>query len=96
MRSGGVGTYVGQNVSDQPQVQSVRIFGQEFLDTSSPALTITQNGGALPANETLITVFQNGQKLLGSQWSKAGSVITIDSASHYDGSNYEILFTVIQ
>lgn len=96
LRSGGVGTYVGQNVSDQPQVQSVRIFGQEFLDTSSPALTITQNGGALPANETLITVFQNGQKLLGSQWSKAGSVITIDSASHYDGANYEILFTVIQ
>jgi hypothetical protein len=96
LRSGGVGAYVGQSISAQPQVQSVRIFGQEFLDTSSGTLTITANGGAMPANEAQITVYQNGQKLLGSQWSKAGAVITIDPNSHYDGSNYEIVFTTIQ
>ncbi len=38
--------------------------------------------------EAQITVYQNGQKLLGSQWSKAGAIITIDPNSHYDGSNY--------
>jgi len=96
LRSGGVGAYVGQSISAQPQVQSVRIFGQEFLDTSSGTLTITANDGAMPANEAQITVYQNGQKLLGSQWSKAGAIITIDPNSHYDGSNYEIVFTTIQ
>lgn len=96
LRSGGVGQYVGNNISAQPQVQSVRMYGQEFLDSNTATLTITANGGALPANEAQITVYQNGQKLLNSQWSKSGSIITIDSTSHWNGSNYEIVFTTIQ
>lgn len=96
LRSGGVGAYVGSSISAQPQVQSVRVFGQEFLDSNTATLTITANGGALPTNEAQITVYQNGQKLLNSQWSKSGSIITIDSTSHWDGSNYEIVFTTIQ
>ena len=96
LRSGGVGSYVGQSTTPEPAVQSVRIFGQEFLDTSSPTFTVTAGGIALPANESQITVYQNGQKLLNSQWSKSGNIVTIDSSTHYDGSNYEVVFTIIQ
>lgn len=93
--SGGVGPYIGSSPTNEPQVQSVRIFGQEFIDSNTNTLTITENDGTLPVNEAQITVYQNGQKLIASQWSVSGSDIIIDSTTHYNGANYEILFTII-
>jgi len=75
---------------------AVSIFNQEFLDTTSAILTWTQNSGKLPTTNLLaaIHVYQNGQKLIDSQYSiTLPSTITIDSNTHYDGSNY-IVFAI--
>ena len=74
----------------------VSIFNQEFLDTTSAILTWTQNSGKLPTTNLLaaIHVYQNGQKLVDSQYSiTLPDTITIDSNTHYDGSNY-IVFAI--
>jgi len=75
---------------------AVSIFNQEFLNTTSAILTWTQNGGILPKTNLAasIHVYQNGQKLIESQYViTAPDTITIDSNSHYDGSNY-IVFAI--
>ena len=75
---------------------AVSIFNQEFLNTTSAILTWTQNGGILPTTNLLaaIHVYQNGQKLIASQYViTAPATITIDSNTHYDGSNY-IVFAI--
>jgi hypothetical protein len=75
---------------------NVSIFNQEFLDTTSAILTWTQNSGKLPTTNLLaaIHVYQNGQKLVDSQYSiTLPATITIDSNTHYDGSNY-IVFAI--
>jgi len=75
---------------------AVSIFNQEFLDTTSAILTWTQNSGNLPTTNLLaaIHVYQNGQKLVDSQYSiTLPATITIDSNTHYDGSNY-IVFAI--
>ena len=75
---------------------AIAIFNQEFLDTTSNILTWTQNNGKLPTTNlnASIHVYQNGQKLIDSQYSiTLPATITIDSNSHYDGSNY-IVFAI--
>jgi hypothetical protein len=75
---------------------AVNIFNQEFLNTSSNVLTWTQNAGVLPVTNLAasIHVYQNGQKLIESQYViTAPATITIDSNSYYDGSNY-IVFAI--
>lgn len=75
---------------------AVSIFNQEFLDTTSAILTWTQNSGKLPTTNlsAAIHVYQNGQKLVDSQYSiTLPATITIDSNTHYDGSNY-IVFAI--
>ena len=75
---------------------AVSIFNQEFLDTTSGTLTWTQNSGKLPTTNLLaaIHVYQNGQKLIDIQYSiTLPATITIDSNTHYDGSNY-IVFAI--
>lgn len=75
---------------------AISIFNQEFLNTTSNILTWTQNGGILPITNlsASIHVYQNGQKLIESQYViTAPATITIDSNSHYDGSNY-IIFAI--
>ena len=75
---------------------AIAIFNQEFLDTTSNVLTWTQNGGKLPTTNlnASIHVYQNGQKLIDSQYTiTLPATITIDSNSHYDGSNY-IVFAI--
>lgn len=75
---------------------AIAIFNQEFLDTTSNILTWTQNNGKLPTTNlnASIHVYQNGQKLIDSQYSiTLPATITIDSNSHYDGSNY-IIFAI--
>ena len=75
---------------------AVSIFNQEFIDTNSNVLTWTQNSGNLPTTNlnASIHVYQNGQKLIDSQYSiTLPATITIDSNTHYDGSNY-IVFAI--
>jgi hypothetical protein len=75
---------------------AIAIFNQEFLDTTSNILTWTQNSGKLPTTNlnASIHVYQNGQKLVDSQYTiTLPATITIDSNSHYDGSNY-IVFAI--
>ena len=75
---------------------AVSIFNQEFIATSSNVLTWTQNSGKLPTTNLLasIHVYQNGQKLIDSQYSiTAPATITIDANTHFDGSNY-IVFAI--
>jgi len=75
---------------------AIAIFNQEFLDTNSNVLTWTQNNGKLPTTNlnASIHVYQNGQKLVDSQYTiTLPATITIDSNSHYDGSNY-IVFAI--
>ena len=75
---------------------AVSIFNQEFLATSSNVLTWTQNNGTLPVTNlnASIHVYQNGQKLIDSQYViTAPATITIDANTHYDGSNY-IVFAI--
>jgi len=76
---------------------NISIFNQEFLDTKSAILTWTQNNNKLPTTNILaaIHVYQNGQKLIDSQYNiTQPNTITIDSNTHYDGSNY-IIFAII-
>ena len=76
---------------------SISIFNQEFLNTSSSILTWTQNSNKLPTTNisASIHVYQNGQKLIASQYTiTQPNTITIDSNAHYDGSNY-IIFAII-
>ncbi len=75
---------------------AISIFNQEFLDTTSNVLTWTQNSGNLPTTNlnASIHVYQNGQKLVDSQYIiTLPATITIDSNTHYDGSNY-IVFAI--
>ena len=75
---------------------AIAIFNQEFLNTTSNILTWTQNSGKLPTTNLLaaIHVYQNGQKLIDSQYTiTLPATITIDSNTHYDGSNY-IVFAI--
>ena len=75
---------------------AISIFNQEFLNTSSNVLTWTQNNGTLPVTNlnASVHVYQNGQKLIDSQYIiTAPATITIDSYTHYDGSNY-IVFAI--
>jgi hypothetical protein len=97
--SGGVvNNNVTESISNVTVTGSmVNIFSEEFLNTSSNVLTFTKNAGILPATNTdaSIQVYQNGQKLITSQYViTQPSTITIDSNSHYDGSNY-IVFAII-
>ncbi len=75
-------------------VGSSYLFRQEFLAQADDDLTITENNGALPSSnqDALISVYQNGQKLLTSQYSITGSVITIDGDTHISGANYQVDF----
>ena len=69
---------------------------EEFLDSQTADLVVTVNGGVIPAPHLdKVQVFQNGQLLIGSlQYSIAGSTISIDPLTHFDGSNYVVYLFV--
>jgi len=98
----GSGGVVNNNVTESINNVTVtgsliNIFSEEFLATSSNVLTYTKNNGVLPTTNTdaSIQVYQNGQKLIGSQYTiTQPDTITIDSDTHYDGANY-IIFAII-
>jgi hypothetical protein len=92
----GTGSTTPTNSTPNTQNSSVtKVFTQEFLNSNTAILTVTKNAGVLPAVTEQILVFQNGQLLVDSQYSISGSNITIDSVTHYDGSNYVIFFIII-
>lgn len=75
---------------------AVSIFNQEFIAAATGTLTWTQNNGNLPLTNlnASIHVYQNGQKLIDSQYTiTAPATITIDASTHFEGSNY-IVFAI--
>lgn len=70
------------------------LFMQEFLSQAGDDLVITENNGVLPSTDqdAMVKVYQNGQRLLTSQYTIAGSTITIDVLTHISGANYQVDF----
>jgi hypothetical protein len=92
----GTGSITPTNNEPNTQNSSVtKVFKESFLNINTASLTITKNGGVLPSNLEQLLLFQNGQELISTQFSVAGSVITIDANTHYDGSNYVVFFIII-
>jgi hypothetical protein len=92
----GTGSTTPTNSTPNTQNSSVtKVFKESFLDSYTAILTITKNAGVLPSNLEQLLIFQNGQELISSQFSVTGSVITIDSSTHFDGSNYVVFFIII-
>lgn len=74
------------------------IYAQEFLSTVSNILTVTKNNNSLPITnqDAQIQVYQNGQLLIKSQYVVTlPNTITIDTNTHYDGSNYIVTFIIL-
>jgi hypothetical protein len=98
----GSGGVVNNNVTETINNVTVNgsmisIFNQEFINTNSNILTWTQNNNNLPITNlsSSIHVYQNGQKLIASQYTiTQPNTITIDANTHYDGANY-IIFAII-
>jgi len=92
----GTGSITPTNSEPNTQNSSVtKVFKESFLNSNTASLTITKNGGVLPSNLEQLLLFQNGQELISTQFSVAGSVITIDANTHFDGSNYVVFFIII-
>lgn len=92
----GTGAITPTNSTINTQNSSVtKVFKQSFISSNTAILNITKNGGVLPSNLEQLLVFQNGQELISTQFTVAGSVITIDANTHYDGSNYVIFFIIV-
>ena len=65
-----------------------------FLNSNTNVLILSANSGITQVSNTNanVLVFQNGQKLLPTvQYIISGSTVTIDTNTHYDGANYEIV-----
>jgi hypothetical protein len=65
-----------------------------FLNSNTNVLILAVNSGITQVSNTNanVLVFQNGQKLLPTvQYLINGSTVTIDTNTHYDGANYEVI-----
>ena len=74
-------------------------FAQEYIEQSTATLTWTENSGILPEGNhaAQIRVFQNGQRLLTTQYTVTlPNDIEIDAATHYSGANYLIEAIIVQ
>lgn len=95
VRSSGIGNIAVAGTL--PGVRAVNVFKQEFIDSYTRVLTVTRNSGILPENEAQIDVYQSGQLMVDTQWSKTGTgEITIEEIAHWNGANYTIVFTYIE
>lgn len=74
---------------------NIKVISQQFYDQAGAVLTFTENSGTIPA-DSLVGVYQNGQRMLPIQFVRAGNVITIDALSHFEGSNYEVIIIILQ
>jgi len=103
----GVSTPYQRGISNLPSSVSgaganaqVNFYADNYEGQVSRNLSWTKNSGDLPASNTRaqILVFQNGQKLeetvqyaISYNTGPGESTITIDSTTHYNGANYEVL-----
>ena len=65
-----------------------------FINSMTNVLILSANSGITQVSNTNanVLVFQNGQKLLPTvQYVISGSTVTIDTNTHYDGANYEVV-----
>ena len=65
-----------------------------FLSSNTNVLVLPVNSGVTNVSNTNanVLVFQNGQKLIPTiQYVISGSTVTIDTNTHYDGANYEVI-----
>lgn len=60
---------------------------KEFYESDTAVLDWTDNDLSL-ADVWMFDVYANGQKLLESQYTIVGNVVTIDANTHYDGATY--------
>lgn len=73
---------------------NIQLSYNPFLNSNTNVLDLPINSGITQVSiqSANVLVFQNGQKLLPSvQYTISGSKVTIDSNTHYDGSNYEVI-----
>lgn len=94
----------GGGVTPTP-ISNVMFYQQSFPSQATNVLTWTTNSGTLPTTNTKaqILVFQEGQKLeegaavqytIAHATAPGESEITINSATHYSGANYEVIAVV--
>lgn len=74
---------------------NIKVIAQQFYNQTSAVFTFTENGGIIPP-DSLVGVYQNGQRMLPIQFTRVGSVFTIDSLSHFPGSNYEVVIIILE
>lgn len=70
---------------------NIYISRTEFLDSQTNVLVLDMSSGITKVVSASITVKQNGQTLLYSQYSISGVTVTIDSVTHYDGAHYIVI-----
>lgn len=73
---------------------NIQLSYNPFINSNTNVLDLPINSGITQVSiqSANVLVFQNGQKLLPSvQYTISGSKVTIDSNTHYDGSNYEVI-----
>ena len=75
-------------------VINIQLSYNPFLNSSTNVLVLPVNSGITNVSNVNanVMVFQNGQKLLpGVQYSITASTVTIDTNTHYEGANYEVI-----
>ena len=75
-------------------VINIQLSYNPFLNSSTNVLVLPVNSGITNVSNVNanVMVFQNGQKLLPSvQYSITASTVTIDTNTHYEGANYEVI-----
>lgn len=74
---------------------SLKVITQAFYNQISDTFVFTENGGAIPP-DSLVGIYQNGQKMRPNQYVKIGSAFTIDPNSHLSGDNYEVAIIILE
>ena len=72
-----------------------KIISQEYYNSSTNVLTFTQNGGTIPT-DSVVGIYRDGQKLFPLEYVRTGNVVTIDTATHYEGANYQIVIGILE
>lgn len=72
-----------------------KIISQEYYNSSTNVLTFTENGGTIPA-DSVVGIYRDGQKLFPLEYVRTGNVVTIDTATHYEGANYQIVIGTLE
>ena len=63
----------------------------EFLNSQTNVLVLAANSGITNVNGSNVSVYQNGQLLVYSQYTISGVTVTIDPTTHYNDANYIVV-----